>query len=95
MVWVGVFHPSFHQLRGLDPEISNISLRVHDHGTPDKDFFELEGYLSCKARSHGAFAKWTTGNSLGNDDDDGDDDDHDHDHDDHDDQADQDDDDDV
>ena len=54
---------------------------MHDHGTPDKDFFELEGYLSCKARSHGAFAKWTRGNSLGNDDDD-DDDDYDYDYDD-------------
>lgn len=29
--------------------MSNISIRVHDHGTPDKDFFEVEGYLSCKA----------------------------------------------
>ena len=28
-----------------------MSLRVHDHGTPDKDFFEIEGYLSCKAGS--------------------------------------------
>eukprot|EP00913_Durusdinium_trenchii_P018958 g17816.t1 len=32
----------------LNPDIVNMSLRVHDHGTPDKDFFEVEGYLSCK-----------------------------------------------
>ena len=36
--------------RGLEPNVSKLSLRVHDHGTPDKDFFELEGYLSCQAR---------------------------------------------
>ena len=30
--------------------MSELSLRLHDHGTPDKEFLELEGYLSCKAR---------------------------------------------
>lgn len=46
---------------GLDPEISNISLRVHDHGTPDKDFFELEGYLSCKVDCSGRALDTDTG----------------------------------
>ncbi|CAE6967288.1 agaA [Symbiodinium sp. CCMP2592] len=32
----------------LNPKANNMTIRVHDHGTPDKDFFEVEAYLSCK-----------------------------------------------
>jgi len=54
---------------GLDPDVSNISIRVHDHGTPDKDFFEVEGYLSCKVDCEGRAMDTDTGSceSLTND----------------------------
>ncbi|CAE7238072.1 agaA [Symbiodinium necroappetens] len=53
----------------LNPKANNMTIRVHDHGTPDKDFFEVEAYLSCKVDCGGRALDTDSGSceSLGHD----------------------------
>jgi len=54
---------------GLNPQSNNMTIRIHDHGTPDKDFFEVEAYLSCKVDCQGRALDTDSGSceSLGKD----------------------------